>query len=1041
MNTVPGTRLPRSSGSEAGTGYRVYLVSIWSPNPSPHHSLIQPSSLQDLALTGVINDRYSIEREIGRGGMATVYLARDLRHGSRVALKILTSDFASMVSGERFTREIRITAGLQHPHILPVFDSGQYNGHPYYVMPYVDGPTLSERIKKEGPLPIDESLEIASEVADALHHAHAQGIVHRDIKPSNILLAHGHAVVADFGVARAVETVTDQDLTRTGIAVGTAAYMSPEQAAGEEVDGRSDIYSLGCVLYEMLAGKPPYAAENPRALMAKHWMDAVPNLSNARSSVRASIEILVKKAMAKRPSERFATAAEMEDAIQDVSTEERLAAVGYTPSDDQDTFSPPEPPRSTPEYVTAVTPVFAENAPVSDDRGVIAPAGDTPKKGLWGSTAAIIAVVAVVLGAWYFARPREAGLDLKRVMVYPLIVPEDFKGSRSIGEDIGTMIGTALDGASDLRWVDGWRLLPPDVRQNVRTLSGTDARAIARARRAAWYLTGRIVSRGDSSEVFLELNDVAGDSTIARGRANGPTNDAWRTGLHAVNSILPVLIPPGIRTDALLAEWTDRDPAAIASFLLGESEFRRVHHAAALQHYRNAIKADSTFGLAAIRGAQAATWNHRPDEAESFIALALRRSMSPRYMHFARGYEAYRNGAPDSAAAELRRAIAIDPEMSAAWMQLGEVYTHLLPPAGGLDSLARIAFDEAYRIDPEAKHLLLHSIEIRLREGDVKSAAPLVRVFLAGDPDSLLAHQVRVMYDCTRGGTQGVQWAAEAKAHPLAVLSAANQLKSSGNRLPCAVRAYQAVMTSDTSVAAAGRIWSSKVGLASAYLAYNRAKDAIAIMDSSIARGRGGASFYLSAGLVYPQLRQRAREMAQVDLKTFGPGYRSAPTSVRLWQLGVLEAQDRRSTTSEDVMRTLAERSKASGNGSDLRLVQSLGGFNALARGDTLTAMRMFEAVLAMPAPANEIVWDLAAPRGLERLTLARLLVARRDYRKAIDVANVFDAAWPSIHLLYAPASLQLRADAASALSDDGLASRFRSRLAAMRGERVVAGK
>lgn len=974
--------------------------------------------------------------------MATVYLARDLRHGNRVALKILTSDFASMVSGERFTREIRITAGLQHPHILPVFDSGQYNGHPYYVMPFVDGPTLSERIKHGGALPIDEALEIAGEVADALHHAHAQGIVHRDIKPSNILLAHGHAVVADFGVARAVETFTDQDLTRTGIAVGTAAYMSPEQAAGENVDGRSDIYSLGCVLYEMLAGKPPYTADNPRALMAKHWMDAVPALSHARPSVRSSIESLVKKAMAKRPSERFATASEMEAAIKSVSTEERLAAIGYTPSDDQPSFSPPDVTRATPGYVTAVTPAFAST-------GVETPAGEsgsvitreTGQRRFWRSAAPIGAVFALALGAWFFARPREAGLDRKRVMVYPLMIPDDFRGPRGVGEDIGTMIGTALDGAGDLRWVDGWRFLTPEVRQDVRTLSGTDARAIARSRRAAWYLTGRIVSRGDSSEVFLELNDVSGDSTIARGRAIGPTNDAWRTGLRAVNSILPALIPPGTRTDELLAEWNDRNPAAVASFLLAESEFRRVHFSKALQHYRDALRTDSTFGLAAIRGAQAAAWNHRSDEAESFIESALRTQMSPRYVHFARGYAAYRMGAPDSAAAELRRAIAIDPEMSAAWMQLGEVYTHLLPVSGALDSLARIAFDEAYRLDPQAKDLLLHSIEIRLRSGDTKAAAPLVHAFMSGDPDTLLAQQVKVMYDCTRGGTQGVQWSSEAKAHPLALLSAANQLKASENRLSCAMRAYQAVMTSDTTAAAAGRVWSSKVGLASGWLAQHRTVEAIALMDSSIARGRGGASFFLSAGVVYPELRKRAREIAKLDEKAYGPGYKGAPTATRLWQLGVFEAMEGRTSVSEGVMRTLAERAKVSGNRADVRLVQSIAAFNTLARGDTVTAMRMLEAVLAAPVPSDEIVWDLAGPRGLERLTLARIAFARGDYRKAMDVANVFDAAWPSIYLLYAPASLELRADAATALSDASLASRFKEKLAAMRGERAVAGK
>jgi serine/threonine protein kinase/tetratricopeptide (TPR) repeat protein len=994
-----------------------------------------------LALTGVINDRYSIERELGRGGMATVYLARDLRQGNRVALKVLTSDFASMVSGERFSREIRITAGLQHPHILPVFDSGSVNGLPYYVMPFVDGPTLSEKIKKEGPLPIDEALEIATEVADALQHAHAQGIVHRDIKPSNILLAHGHAVVADFGVARAVETFTEQDLTRTGIAVGTAAYMSPEQAAGEAVDGRSDIYSLGCVLYEMLAGRPPYAAENPRALMAKHWMDAVPSLRTARPAVRASVDELVRKAMAKRPMNRFATAGELEDAIKSVSTEERLAAIGYTPSDDQPSFAPGSFSRLTPHDSSApsahAVPSTNGTGPVSGEN-VRAPSG---RRGYIVGALAAVAIIAVAASAWYILRPREPGLDRNRVIVYPLVVPDDFKGSRNVGEDIGTMIGTALDGIGALRWVDGWPLLAPAVRQDIRNLSGAEARTIARSRRAAWYLGGRIVSRGDSSEVFVELNDVAGDSTVARGRATGLTSDAWRTGLRAVNSILPMLIPPGTSTEGWLAEWTDRDPAASASFLLAESAFRRVHLSEALDRYRDALKSDSTFGLAAIRGAQAAAWNHRSEEAQSLIDVAIRQPLSPRYMHFARGYEAYLEGAADSAAKELHRAIELDPGNSAAWMQLGEVYTHLLPVAGTPDSLARIAFDEAHRIDPAARNLLLHSIEIRLREGDSKSAAPLVTEFLAGDPDTVLAEQVKMMYDCVKRGTGSVEWTDEAKKHPLSVLALSNTLKGGGSQIPCVMRGYDAVMRSDTSRAAAGRKWSATLGLGSVYVLQNRPAAAVALMDSSIASGAGGGSFYLAAGVVYPELLARAREIAARDEKNFGPNYAGAPTPVRLWQLGVLEALYGRRTVAEAVERSLRDRAARDSLKSDLRLAESLKAFNALSRGDTALALKTFQDLVAAPVPGGEIVWDIAAPRGLERLTLARLLAARGDYRKAIDIANVFDASWPSIYLLYVPASLQLRADAARALQDNALATRFRSRLASVRGEQAVAGK
>ena len=1004
------------------------------------HNLFYPLKL---TLTGVIDDRYSIEREIGRGGMATVYLARDLRHGNRVALKILTSDFASMVSGERFTREIRITAALQHPHILPVFDSGQYNGHPYYVMPFVDGPTLSERIKKNGALAIDEALEIAGEVADALAHAHAEGIVHRDIKPSNILLAHGHAVVADFGVARAVETVAELDLTRTGIAVGTAAYMSPEQAAGEAVDGRSDVYSLGCVLYEMIAGHPPYTAANPRALMAKHWMDEIPSLRAVRSSVRSSIESLVRKAMAKRPAERFATAAEMVAAIRNVSTEERLAAIGFTPSDDQPSFSPPALTRTALAEIRAAVPVATVLEPPSPP--VIPPTVTAPaprrRIGRRQIVLAVASIAALGAAAWQYTISRDPGLDRNRVLIYPLLVPEDFKGSRNVGEDIGTMIGTALDGAGQLRWIDGWPLLAPQVRQNIRNLSGADARAIARSRGAAWYLAGRIVSRGDSSEVFLELNDVEGDSTVARGTASGLTSDAWRTGLHAVNAILPVLIPPGTQAETLLAEWTDRDPSAVASFLLGESAFRRVQLSEALQNYRDALKADSTFGLAAIRGAQAAAWNHRSDEAAAFIDAALQTPLSPRYAHFTRGYQAYLAGAADSAALELRRTIAIDPEMSAAWMQLGEVYAHLLPFTGNPDSLARAAFDAAFRVDSSAKNFLLHSIEIRLRAGDVEGAAPMVRAFLAADPDTILAHQVRVMYACARNGAGGVQWAREARAHPLAVLAAANNLKGSRAGFACAIRGYDAVMRSDTSAAAAGRRWSATSGLASAYVAQNRSSAAIALLDSSMAKGWGGGAYFLAAAPVYPEFRPRAREIAQRDERLYGASYATAPTPIRMWQLGIFESVAGRPDVAGRVAAQLADIAGKSGLSSDRRLARSLGAFNDLSRGDTARAAATLDSLIREPVPSGEIVWDIGAPRGLERLTLARIHAARGDYRKAIDIANVFDAAWPSIYMLYVPASLQLRIDAAVRLESSVLASRFRDRLATMRGEKAVAGK
>ncbi len=208
----------------------------------------------------IVSDRYRIERELGRGGTATVYLARDVQHDRPVAIKVLYPELAASLGPERFRREIAIASGLTHPHILPVHDSGGTDSSLYYVMPFVAGESLRDRLEREIQLPVAEALRIAGQVAEALGYAHARGLVHRDVKPGNILLEGDHALVADFGVARAIETASSERLTETGFAVGTAAYMSPEQAASAGwVDGRSDIYSLGCVLFEMLAGEPPSA--------------------------------------------------------------------------------------------------------------------------------------------------------------------------------------------------------------------------------------------------------------------------------------------------------------------------------------------------------------------------------------------------------------------------------------------------------------------------------------------------------------------------------------------------------------------------------------------------------------------------------------------------------------------------------------------------------------------------------------------------------------------------------------------------------------
>jgi TolB-like protein/Flp pilus assembly protein TadD/tRNA A-37 threonylcarbamoyl transferase component Bud32 len=260
--------------------------------------------------------RYEIEREIGSGGMATVYLARDVRHERKVALKVLRADLSAALGAERFLTEIKVTAKLQHPNIVPLFDSGEAGGLLFYVMPFVEGESLRGRLARDRQLAVDEALGITREVADALAYAHSLGVVHRDVKPENILLAGGHALVADFGIARAVGAIRDRPVTQTGMVVGTPAYMSPEQASADPgLDARTDQYSLGCVLYEMLAGEPPYAAPTAEAMLARRLADPMPSVRAARETVSATVEAALRRALARAPADRFATTAAFADAL------------------------------------------------------------------------------------------------------------------------------------------------------------------------------------------------------------------------------------------------------------------------------------------------------------------------------------------------------------------------------------------------------------------------------------------------------------------------------------------------------------------------------------------------------------------------------------------------------------------------------------------------------------------------------------------------------------------------------------------------------
>ena len=256
-----------------------------------------------------LEGRYSIERELGQGGMATVYLADDLKHERKVALKVLKPELAAVVGAERFLAEIKTTANLQHPHILPLFDSGEADGFLFYVMPYVEGESLRDRLDREHQLPVDESVRIATDVAEALHAAHEQGVIHRDIKPANILMSRGRPLIADFGIALAVSAAGGGRMTETGLSLGTPHYMSPEQATGEQSVGpTTDIYALGCVLYELLVGEPPYTGSTAQAILGKIIAGEHPSATKQRATVPIHLDAAIRKALEKVPADRFANA-------------------------------------------------------------------------------------------------------------------------------------------------------------------------------------------------------------------------------------------------------------------------------------------------------------------------------------------------------------------------------------------------------------------------------------------------------------------------------------------------------------------------------------------------------------------------------------------------------------------------------------------------------------------------------------------------------------------------------------------------------------
>ena len=458
-------------------------------------------------LRAALGDRYEVERLVGEGGMATVYVATDLRHGRKVAIKTLRAELAASIGADRFLREIRVAATLQHPNILALYDSGEADGLLYYVMPFIEGESLRSRLNREQQLPLHDAVRITREAAEALAYAHDHGVVHRDIKPENILLQNGHALVADFGIARAVDAAGEK-LTQTGMAVGTPHYMSPEQALGaDHADGRSDVYSLGCVLYELLAGQPPFDGPNSRAILARHAMEQVPSIRIVRQTVPEELEDLVLQSLEKTPADRFQKMGEMADLLADL---EATVATRRTTS-----RGVPAVRRSTSGGIKAVS----RTTPVA----ILGEKWGTGVR-LWSISAALLAVLAVgSFGVWRLVREPGASAAVDG-SVDPNRIAVLYFENRS-GADSLSYLADGLTEAliQELSQVKPLQVISRNGVSPFRNVSAPPD-SIGRALNVGTLVEGTIAQSGDRLRVGVSLLDastgkVIGSRTLERPRS------------------------------------------------------------------------------------------------------------------------------------------------------------------------------------------------------------------------------------------------------------------------------------------------------------------------------------------------------------------------------------------------------------------------------------------------------------------------------------------------------------------------------------------
>jgi len=656
-------------------------------------------------LRAALADRYRVERELGEGGMATVYLARDLKHDRDVALKVLKPDLAAAVGAQRFLKEIQVTANLQHPHILPLYDSGTADGALFYVMPLVRGESLRDRLSRERLLSVDETVRIVRQVAGALDFAHRQGVVHRDIKPGNVLLQDGEALLADFGIALAVTEAGGERLTGTGLSIGTLQYMSPEQASGEhDLDARSDIYALGAVTYEMLAGEPPVTGGTARSMLAKLLTERPTPLRVVRDGVPPSVDDAVMRARAKAPADRFAGAREFAEAL-------------------------------------TATPTAADQG-----SGAAATARPSPRRRAGTLALAVLGVVAAFAVVWWGMSQRSPSSGgagdtptvIRSIAVLPL---DNYTGDSTqayFAEGMTDELTTALATISQLRVISRSSAMQYQGRNRPATPE------IARALDVDAVVEGSVARSGDRVRITAQLIDARADRHLWAQSFERRSDDVLALQADLASAIareINVRLTEGERSR--LAAAPSVDPAAHDAYLRGRYFFNRPSDEnvrKAIEQFEQAVALDSTFAPAYSGLSDAYLW---AGYNEGFItasaakpkaraaaeeAVALDDNSAEAHTSLA-VFKLFYEYDWEGCEREFRRAIELNPGYAYAHDQFAMALGFM-----GRDEESAEESRKAAELDPLSPQVLVDAAVVPLFRKDLTTAGELMRRAIELDP-------------------------------------------------------------------------------------------------------------------------------------------------------------------------------------------------------------------------------------------------------------------------------------------------------------------